>query len=98
MKHRARLVAKDNTNILVIEEKDDGFFYLYEFREDGFVGDTWHRPKRTQEHKPHIALESVSPRGRKSRQSLSIPFPLAEHYSRLPAIKGKSHWNSQREL
>jgi hypothetical protein len=43
MKHRALLVAKANTNILVIEEKDDGFFYLYEFREDGFVGDTWHR-------------------------------------------------------
>ena len=42
MKHRARLVANAKTDILLIEEKDDGF-YLYEFREDGFVGDTWHQ-------------------------------------------------------
>jgi hypothetical protein len=46
MKHRARLVANVKTDILLIEEKDDGF-NLYEFREDGFVGDTWHR---TVEH------------------------------------------------
>jgi hypothetical protein len=32
---------KCKTSILLIEEKDDGIF-LYEFRADGFVGDTWH--------------------------------------------------------
>jgi hypothetical protein len=43
MRHRARLVAKAKTSTLLIEEKDDGFFYLFEFRDDAFVGDTWHR-------------------------------------------------------
>lgn len=43
MKRRARLVAKAKSSILLVEEKDDGFFYLFEFRDDGFVGDTWHQ-------------------------------------------------------
>jgi hypothetical protein len=42
MKRRTRLVAKAKTSILLIEEKPEGFF-LFEFRDDGFVGDTWHR-------------------------------------------------------
>jgi len=43
MNRRARFVANTKTSTLLIEEKDDGFFYLFEFRDDGFVGDTWHR-------------------------------------------------------
>ena len=39
---RVRLVATARTSVLLIEEKDDGIF-LYEFRSDGFIGDTWHR-------------------------------------------------------
>lgn len=38
----ARLLAKANASIVVIEEKPDGIF-LYEFRDDGFIGDTWHQ-------------------------------------------------------
>jgi hypothetical protein len=37
-----RLVANAGTIVLLIEEKEDGIF-LYEFRRDGFIGDTWHR-------------------------------------------------------
>ncbi len=37
-----RLVGVSGKNLLVIEELPDGT-YLYEFRPDGFIGDTWHR-------------------------------------------------------
>jgi hypothetical protein len=43
MKRLARLAVNAKTSALLIEEKDDGFFYLFEFRDDGFLGDTWHR-------------------------------------------------------
>jgi hypothetical protein len=37
-----RLVTRTGESVVLIEEKSDGLF-LYEFRSDGFVGDTWHQ-------------------------------------------------------
>jgi hypothetical protein len=37
-----RLFARTENAVLVIEETPDGM-YLYQFRRDGFIGDTWHK-------------------------------------------------------
>jgi hypothetical protein len=37
-----RLFADAGDSVLLIETKSDGIF-LYEFRSDGFAGDTWHQ-------------------------------------------------------
>ena len=37
-----RLFAKAGTTVLVVKEQTDGVF-LYEYRKDGFIGDTWHQ-------------------------------------------------------
>ncbi len=37
-----RLSAQAGTTIVLIEERDEGFF-LFEFRPNGFSADTWHQ-------------------------------------------------------
>ena len=38
---QAKFFAQAGESVLLIEEGPDGIF-LYEFRPDGFIGDTWH--------------------------------------------------------
>ena len=43
------IVARAGDAVLLIEKKSDGIF-LYEFRPDGFIGDTWHQSVADAKH------------------------------------------------